>query len=334
MQGGFSSPQPGGFSPPQQQQQQGQQQMPPCVQEFFKLRDDAEKKAAAIKAANERKAPPKEACVLFTALAASQTKMLKFVNENGQWCGIPANVTEQIKMGTAKVAEIRTKVCQVAAAPQRPQGPSLSDALSAPVPDSNNIKTGRGTYDTLDRQPARKQMSDGSGRVADATGNWVDGLAPPFSRPYLRLARLDRPIGSWLLLVPCWWSVGLAGMREGHFPNAWHIVLFFIGAFAMRGAGCTWNDLVDRDLDGLVERTRSRPIPIETGHGRASDHVHACAGLGRIPRADPVQSFHGFDRPRFAPCGRHLSFHEAHYLLAADFPRARLFMGRAHGLAG
>jgi 4-hydroxybenzoate polyprenyltransferase len=104
-------------------------------------------------------------------------------------------------------------------------------------------------------------MSESSGRVADATGNWVDGYAPPFSRPYLRLARLDRPIGSWLLLIPCWWSVGLAGMREDHFPNAWHIVLFFVGAFAMRGAGCTWNDLVDRDLDGLVERTRSRPIP-------------------------------------------------------------------------
>jgi 4-hydroxybenzoate polyprenyltransferase len=100
-----------------------------------------------------------------------------------------------------------------------------------------------------------------SGRVADATGNWVDGLAPAVTRPYLRLARLDRPIGSWLLLMPCWWSVGLAGMRADHFPNLWHIVLFFSGAFAMRGAGCTWNDLVDRDLDGLVERTRSRPIP-------------------------------------------------------------------------
>jgi 4-hydroxybenzoate polyprenyltransferase len=104
-------------------------------------------------------------------------------------------------------------------------------------------------------------MSDSTGRVADATGNWVDGLAPSFARPYLRLARLDRPIGSWLLLVPCWWSVGLAGMRAGHFPSLWHIALFFIGAFAMRGAGCTWNDLVDRNLDGLVERTRSRPIP-------------------------------------------------------------------------
>jgi len=104
-------------------------------------------------------------------------------------------------------------------------------------------------------------MSEQAGRVADATGNWVDGLAPPFARPYLRLARLDRPIGSWLLLMPCWWSVGLAGMRVEHFPSLWHIVLFFIGAFAMRGAGCTWNDLVDRNLDRLVERTRSRPIP-------------------------------------------------------------------------
>jgi 4-hydroxybenzoate polyprenyltransferase len=104
-------------------------------------------------------------------------------------------------------------------------------------------------------------MTDGSGRVADATGNWVDNLAPAFARPYLRLARLDRPIGSWLLLMPCWWSAGLAGIQAGQLPSLWHIVLFFIGAFAMRGAGCTWNDLVDRDLDGLVERTRSRPIP-------------------------------------------------------------------------
>ena len=104
-------------------------------------------------------------------------------------------------------------------------------------------------------------MSESTGRVADATGNWVDNLAPPYTRPYLRLARLDRPIGSWLLLMPCWWSVGLAGMHNDRFPSLWHIVLFFIGAFAMRGAGCTWNDLVDRDLDGRVERTRSRPIP-------------------------------------------------------------------------
>ncbi len=105
-------------------------------------------------------------------------------------------------------------------------------------------------------------MSAATGRVADSTGNWVDRAAPPWSRPYLRLARLDRPIGSWLLLLPCWWSAALAAMAVPRpCPSLWHLVLFFIGAFAMRGAGCTWNDLVDRDLDGRVERTRSRPIP-------------------------------------------------------------------------
>jgi 4-hydroxybenzoate polyprenyltransferase len=104
-------------------------------------------------------------------------------------------------------------------------------------------------------------MNEVTGRVADATGNWVDSLAPVWARPYLRLARLDRPIGSWLLLIPCWWSVGLAAIHSGQaIPNPWHLILFFVGAFAMRGAGCTWNDLVDRDLDARVERTRSRPI--------------------------------------------------------------------------
>jgi 4-hydroxybenzoate polyprenyltransferase len=101
----------------------------------------------------------------------------------------------------------------------------------------------------------------GAGRVADSTGNWVDGIAPAWLRPYLRLARLDRPIGSWLLLIPCWWSAGLAAVHAGTLVNARHVVLFLIGAFAMRGAGCTWNDIVDRDLDRRVERTRSRPIP-------------------------------------------------------------------------
>jgi 4-hydroxybenzoate polyprenyltransferase len=101
-----------------------------------------------------------------------------------------------------------------------------------------------------------------NGRVADSTDNWVDSHAPTWIRPYLRLARLDRPIGSWLLLIPCWWSTALAGVAaHQQVPNVWHIVLFFIGAFAMRGAGCTWNDIVDRDLDARVERTRSRPIP-------------------------------------------------------------------------
>src|SRR3984957_4259547 len=105
-------------------------------------------------------------------------------------------------------------------------------------------------------------MNRAAGSVANATGNWVDSIAPAWSRPYLRLARLDRPIGSWLLLLPCWWSAALAAIAAGSAgPSLIHIALFFVGAFAMRGAGCTWNDIVDRDLDASVERTRSRPIP-------------------------------------------------------------------------
>jgi 4-hydroxybenzoate polyprenyltransferase len=105
-------------------------------------------------------------------------------------------------------------------------------------------------------------MSEATGRVADATGNWVDTSAPAWTRPYLRLTRLDRPIGWWLLLLPCWWSAALAAVAAGEWgPDPWHVLLFLIGAIVMRGAGCTWNDLVDRDIDARVERTRSRPIP-------------------------------------------------------------------------
>jgi len=105
-------------------------------------------------------------------------------------------------------------------------------------------------------------MSGAAARVADATGNWVDTRAPQWSRPYLRLSRLDRPIGSWLLLMPCWWSAALAAGVIGDISRLPLILaLFFVGAFAMRGAGCTWNDITDRDLDAKVERTRSRPIP-------------------------------------------------------------------------
>ncbi len=99
-------------------------------------------------------------------------------------------------------------------------------------------------------------------RVADATGNWVDTRAPLWSRPYLRLARLDRPIGSWLLLLPCWWSAAIASALARDVSRLPIVIgLFFVGAFVMRGAGCTWNDITDRDLDARVERTRSRPIP-------------------------------------------------------------------------
>lgn len=99
---------------------------------------------------------------------------------------------------------------------------------------------------------------------ADAEArNWVDRFAPPRARPFLRLMRADRPIGTWLLLIPCWQGLALALMGD---LSRWREALWFaflcaVGAFVMRGAGCAYNDIVDRDFDAKVARTALRPIP-------------------------------------------------------------------------
>ncbi|MFN0114600.1 MAG: 4-hydroxybenzoate octaprenyltransferase [Paracoccaceae bacterium] len=101
------------------------------------------------------------------------------------------------------------------------------------------------------------------GPVADAPGgNWVDRLAPGPLRPFLRLSRADRPIGTWLLLLPCWWGLSLAALDTGWARgDLWIAAGCALGAILMRGAGCTWNDITDRRIDAAVARTRSRPIP-------------------------------------------------------------------------
>ena len=115
---------------------------------------------------------------------------------------------------------------------------------------------------SADRTP-ETATADAPDQVADAVrGNWVDRRAPAWSRPYLRLSRADRPIGTWLLLLPCWWGVALAAAQDGwRLGDVWIAGSCVVGAWLMRGAGCTWNDITDRDFDAAVARTRSRPIP-------------------------------------------------------------------------
>ena len=111
----------------------------------------------------------------------------------------------------------------------------------------------------MTRPPAQGKAS----AVADAGArNWVDRFAPAALVPYLRLARADRPIGFFLLALPCFWSVSLAGRSIGEgYPDLWLLFLFAVGAIVMRAAGCTYNDIVDREIDAQVARTRSRPLP-------------------------------------------------------------------------
>ncbi|MDA0239900.1 MAG: 4-hydroxybenzoate octaprenyltransferase [Proteobacteria bacterium] len=89
-------------------------------------------------------------------------------------------------------------------------------------------------------------------------GNWVDRLVPVAAQPYMRMARFDRPIGTWLLLFPGWWAIALASPG---LPSLWLVVLFGVGAMVMRGSGCVFNDITDRHIDGKVARTALRPIP-------------------------------------------------------------------------
>ena len=101
-------------------------------------------------------------------------------------------------------------------------------------------------------------MTDVKSATDQPNRSFIDWALPAKARPYARLARLDRPIGTWLLLFPCWWSYAMAG--DG-LPDLWSMLLFAIGAVVMRGAGCTLNDMVDRDFDSRVARTKIRPIP-------------------------------------------------------------------------
>jgi 4-hydroxybenzoate polyprenyltransferase len=109
--------------------------------------------------------------------------------------------------------------------------------------------------------------------------SWVVRRAPGSLRPYLLLARADRPIGTWLLLWPGWWSIALAaGARGEGWPDPLLIVLFGVGAWLLRAAGCTLNDVADRDYDGRVARTRSRPIP--SGAVSVTQALAFMVGLG------------------------------------------------------
>ena len=149
-----------GQQPQQSQQAPWSQQAPPqqaqeeCAKNFGQLREDAQKKANALQNASKNKVSPKVACGLFNAFSAAELRMIKYAQANTTKCGVPPQAVDQMKTQHQKTDDIRGKVCQAAAQqPAGPVAPSLSDALTAPIANSENIKTGRGTFDTLTGTP-------------------------------------------------------------------------------------------------------------------------------------------------------------------------------------
>lgn len=113
-----------------------------------------------------------------------------------------------------------------------------------------------------------------------APDNWVDRFAPPTLRPWLKLGRFDRPAGAWMLLLPGWQGVALACSQDGRWPNLWLLAAVGVGAFLMRGAGCAYNDVVDRDIDAKVARTAGRPVA--AGQISVREAIAFAAGLSII----------------------------------------------------
>jgi hypothetical protein len=135
---------------------------------------------------------------------------------------------------------------------------SHSDARRHDSPGDASREKAAATPGGASQGAVPDSMRPRAGATPPAT--WVDAFAPPWAAPYLKLARLDAPAGTWLLLWPCVWSISLAA-PPGALPDASLVALFTCGALLLRGAGCTVNDMWDADLDGSVERTKGRPLP-------------------------------------------------------------------------
>ena len=167
-----------------------------------------------------------------------------------------------------------------------------------------------------------------------APTNWVDRYAPRTLRPWLKLGRFDRPTGIWLLMLPGWQGIALAGAMDGRAPDPWLMAAFLVGAALMRAAGCAYNDIVDRDIDAKVARTAARPLASrQIGLRGAWAFIAGCslASLAILLTFNLLAVVLG---DRLAGPGGLLPVHEAGHLVAAGLAGPHLQLGGAARLRG
>ena len=213
---------------------------------------------------------------------SAENAMIAYMEKNKDWCGIPGRDARQSQGQSRQERRFRRQGVQsrgrneedegAGGQRRRPAGPAAAD------------------------RPSLTAEAERPGALPDARPHsLVLRLTPDFALPYVQLARLDRPAGWQLLLAPCWWSTALAGDAVHRGPDVWHLLLFLIGAIAMRGAGCTYNDILDRDLDAGVARTRGRPLPSGRVSRARRRAVPRRPGAGRPRRAPRLQSLLDLD---------------------------------------
>ena len=263
--------------------------------------------------------------------------MIKYVEANAAKCGIPPQVGDQLKAGhknTEALAEegLRRGRADQDARAGRAQ-PERGARLRQWLPKPRRAQ-GRQHLRHAERQRA-VAMSDLSARVADATGNWVDTPAPAWSRPYLRLARLDRPIGSWLLLMPCWWSAALPPASRTRPAVCRSMSCCSSSArspCAARAApGTTSPTAISTPRSSARARGRSRQARSSVKQAFAFLVLQALVGLAVLLQFNRFAIATGIASLVIVA---DLSLHEAHHLVAADRAGARLLLGRADGFRG
>ncbi len=284
---------------------------------------------AALKGINElvvsahgKKLDPDAFCARSRPLNAAEDAMLAYMIKNKDWCQIPDDAIGQLKATHAKSVAFGGKACTVAAQIKKMK----SQAAQAAQQGGGRWPAGRAAA------AGRAALSGAERRASSRTRSpraWSSGSRRPSPFPSSNSrAGTARSAGS-CCSRPAGGRRALAGVAAHRGPDLWHLALFLIGAIAMRGAGCTYNDILDRDLDAGVERTRGRPLPSGRATAKAAAAFMVAQSLVGLAVLVVLQPLHDLAGPRLAAGRRGLSADEAGHLLAAGGAGAGVLLGRA-----